>query len=55
MNAIEYCVNFMGCIYVIVDLIIFVFVFNMLSVYWIICNYYFTGWSRRYPQMSDRW
>jgi hypothetical protein len=25
MGAIEYCVNFKGCMYVIVDLIIFVF------------------------------
>jgi hypothetical protein len=39
MSAIEYCVNFKGCMYVNVDLIIFVFVCNVLSVYWVIYNY----------------
>jgi hypothetical protein len=26
----------------------------MLSVYWVVCNHYFTGQSRIYLQMSDR-
>jgi hypothetical protein len=43
-----------GCMYVTVNLIIFVFVFNMLSVYWVICNYYFTGQRRTDPRVSDR-
>jgi UPF0716 family protein affecting phage T7 exclusion len=40
--------------YIIVDLIIFVKVFNMLNVCWVICIYYFTVRSRRYPLVSDR-
>jgi hypothetical protein len=41
-----------GRMYVTVNLIIFLF-FYMLSVYWVICNYYVTGRSRSYPQMFN--
>jgi hypothetical protein len=55
VRSLRQCV-LMGCTYVlvIVDLIIFVF-FNMLSVYWGICNKYVTEQSRSYPQKLNWW